>query len=92
MLLFRRVPNLTTGPTRAMRPGPANGGAPAPPPHGTLAPGAHKDNDKGKPQEKKRLEELTEGEREKKQKRVLKLERQAKNIKDSLAGQTPGEA
>ena len=32
---------LWTCATRAMRPGPANGGAPAPPPHGTLAHGAH---------------------------------------------------
>ena len=54
--------------------------------------GKGKNDDKGKPQEKKRLEELTEGEREKKRKRVLKLERQAKNLKDFLAGQTPGEA
>ena len=54
--------------------------------------GKGKDDDKGKPQEKKRLEKLTEGEREKKRKRVLKLERQAKNLKDFLAGQTPGEA
>ena len=54
--------------------------------------GKGKDDDKGKPQEKKRLEELTEGEREKKRKRVLKLERQAKNLKDFLAGQTSGEA
>ena len=54
--------------------------------------GKGKDEDKGKPQEKKRLEELTEREREKKRKRVLKLERQAKNLKDFLAGQTPGEA
>ena len=54
--------------------------------------GKGKDDDKRKPQEKKRLEELTEGEREKKRKRVLKLERQAKNLKDFLAGQTPGEA
>ena len=37
----RTCPRLLTSPTRAMRPGPANGGAPAPPPHGTLAPGAH---------------------------------------------------
>ena len=54
--------------------------------------GKGKDDGKGKPQEKKSLEELTEGEREKKRKRVLKLERQAKNLKDFLAGQTPGEA
>ena len=54
--------------------------------------GKGKDDDKGEPQEKKRLEELTEGEREKKRKRVLKLERQAKNLKDFLAGQTLGEA
>ena len=54
--------------------------------------GKGKDDDKGKGQEKKRLEELTEGERERKRKRVLKLERQAKNLKDFLAAQTPGEA
>ena len=54
--------------------------------------GKGKDDDKGKPEEKKRLEELTEGEREKKRKRVFKLERQAKNLKDFLARQTPGEA
>ena len=54
--------------------------------------GKGKDHDKGKPQEKKHLEELTEGEREKKQKRVLKLKRQAKSLKDFLAGPTPGEA
>ena len=54
--------------------------------------GKGKEDDKGKPPEKKRLEEMTEGEREKKRKRVLKLERQAKNLNDFLAGQTPGEA
>ena len=54
--------------------------------------GKGKDDDKGKPQENKRLEELTEGERGKKRKRVLKLERQAKDLKDFLAGQTLGEA
>ena len=53
--------------------------------------GKGKGDDK-KPPEKKRLEELSEGEREKKRKRVLRLERQAKNLKDFLAGETHGEA
>ena len=47
---------------------------------------------KGKGPEKKPLEELSEGEREKKRKRVLKLKRQAKNLKDFLAGETQGDA
>ena len=54
--------------------------------------GKGKGDDKGKPPEKKRLEELSEGEREKKRKRVLKLERQANNLKDILARETQGEA
>ena len=47
---------------------------------------------KKKPPEKKRLGELLEGEREKKRKKVLKLERQAKSLKDFLAGEIQGEA
>ena len=50
--------------------------------------GKGRGDDKGKPPAKKRLKELSEGEREKKRKRVLKLERQAKNLKDLLAGDT----
>ena len=42
--------------------------------------GKGKNGDKGK---------LTEGEREKKRKRVVKLEREAKNLKHFLSGQTP---
>ena len=42
--------------------------------------------------QKKRLQNLSEGEREKKGHRVLKLNRQAKKLKDVLAGGTPGEA
>ena len=53
--------------------------------------GKGKGDDRKSP-EKKRLEELSEGEREKKRKRFLKLERQAKNLKDFLAGETQGEA
>ena len=53
--------------------------------------GKGKSDDK-KPPEKQPLEELSEGEPEKKRKRVLKLEKQAKNLKDFLAGETQGEA
>ena len=54
--------------------------------------GKGKGDDKRKPQEKLLLEELSEGDREKKRKTVVKLERQANNLKDFLAGETQGEA
>ena len=54
--------------------------------------GKGKGDHKGKPPDKKRLEELSEGERKKKRKRVLKLEWQAKNLKNVVAGETQREA
>ena len=52
--------------------------------------GKGKGDDKGKSLEKKRFEELSEGEREKKPTRVVKVERQAKNLNDFTSGRDSG--